>query len=505
VQRGETAKRGALWLKRPFLRAKISFGFFENIPWSWHSDLDAEGGDYKTVKNRLKARDEKVRKEIRNGGVMDGKKLSKSHVKFWEGRLSHPKSLSAASAFPNWYVQMAHDGKQCQFSLGTPNKAEAARQAKEAYFLLKGHGWNAVWAKYGKKKRKEIENCGKAISGASDVSNMTFGEYMELIERKCTVGPETIFDYKARLRVLLSSMFKINPGNKKYDHFNKVNEKYEEGVFSIKITDVTESKVETWKCEEYRKRVEGGGNPDSVATTINSIIRGCSNAFCKKTLKELGVGGEFISPFSGVAKLREGSKRYFSRFSAKELLFRAEKDLKGSHHDQFAVIVLALLQGLRANEIDKIIWSQINLEEETLSVMQTKYFNPKTRSSCKTIPLNDYVADVLRWLKSKGSYGEEKFVVAPELGIKKGGLSREKRCGKVFDGVIQWLRDFGIGDQKPIHTLRKECGSMIYRQTGDIYSVALYLRDTLPVVVSCYADATVGKVPRLSLELAEEA
>jgi integrase len=450
----------------------------------------------------LKPRTENVRKEILEGGVMEEKKLNKTHVKFWAGKLFHPKSLSAANAFPNWYIQMASEGKQCQFSTGTPNKAEAARRAKEAYFLLKSQGWDAVWEKYGKKKRRKTEGWIKTTSGAKNVTEMTFGEYLELIEKQCSVSHETVYDYKARLRVLLASMFRIDHGNKKYDRFDKSNRKYEEEVLSVKIGDVTTDKIEAWKCEEYRKRVDNGRSEDSTATTINSIIRGCNNAFSRKTLKELGIGNGFTSPFSRIAKLREGSKRYFSKINAEELLRRAECELKESKPSQYAAIMLALLQGLRVNEIDKLRWSQIDWRNKTLTILKTKYIKPKTNNSCAIIPLNDHVFDALSKLWSNIDPREDDFVIEPEFVFKDGRLNRWRRCKALIDEVNAWLRNFGIGEQKPLHTLRKECGSMVYRQTGDIYAVALYLRDTLPVVVGHYADATVGKVPRLSLKIA---
>jgi hypothetical protein len=329
---------------------------------------------------------------------------------------------------------------------------------------------------------------------------MTFGEYIRMVEARCSTKKETIFESKQRLRVLLASMFGIDVANKKYDHFNKLNKKYEEEAFSIKIEQVTAGRVEEWKCMELRRRVEFGKNRGSAATTINSIIHGCNGLFSGKILKELGLCGKFVSPFANVLKLQEGSKCYYSNFSAKELLANAEKELRETRPDEFIIIMLALLQGLRANEIDKMIWSQVNLSDGTLSVLQTNYFIPKTRSSCKTIPLNDYVAEVLQWHRENRKAGDGEFVIAPGVGFKKTEITREKRCVKQMRGAIAWLRNFGIKDQKPIHTLRKECGSMIYRQTGDINATRLFLRDnTMSVVINHYADSTVVRVPKLDL------
>jgi hypothetical protein len=57
-----------------------------------------------------------------------------------------------------------------------------------------------------------------ACDNGNDIISMTFGEYIRMIEERCSMKRETILCCKDKLRVLLASMFGISPGNKKYDH-----------------------------------------------------------------------------------------------------------------------------------------------------------------------------------------------------------------------------------------------------------------------------------------------
>jgi hypothetical protein len=44
-------------------------------------------------------------------------------------------------------MKVAHEGRRSSFSLGTPNKAAAAR-AGEIYLFLAANGWEAALARY---------------------------------------------------------------------------------------------------------------------------------------------------------------------------------------------------------------------------------------------------------------------------------------------------------------------------------------------------------------------
>jgi hypothetical protein len=62
------------------------------------------------------------------------------------------------------------------------------------------------------------------------------------------------------------------------------------------------------------------------------------------------------------------------------------------------------------------------------------------------------------------------------------------RCQETFERVTSWLRSHGVTGDKPLHTLRKEFGSIIC-SAADIYTASRQLRHSnLATTAAFYAD-----------------
>jgi integrase len=115
--------------------------------------------------------------------------------------------------------------------------------------------------------------------------------------------------------------------------------------------------------------------------------------------------------------------RYQSSFDVESLIHAAQKELP---QELFKIFLLAIMAGLRRNEIDKLEWQAFDWGKGVISI------------------------------RSQGTYSHY-------------------RCQKHFDGLIKWLRDQGVEASKPLHTLRKEYGSQVCARHG-IYAASLCLR-----------------------------
>ena len=71
------------------------------------------------------------------------------------------------------------------------------------------------------------------------------------------------------------------------------------------------------------------------------------------------------------------------------------------------------------------------------------------------------------------------------------------RCLKTFRSLYDWLRSNGIEEQKPLHTLRKEAGSMLFEKLGSLDKAATFLRNDPRVAREHY----VGRKERIELNL----
>jgi integrase len=66
--------------------------------------------------------------------------------------------------------------------------------------------------------------------------------------------------------------------------------------------------------------------------------------------------------------------------------------------------------------------------------------------------------------------------------------SRTYRCDATFKDLVTWLQAQGVPGHRPIHTLRKEIGSVIASRDG-IFAASRYLRHSdIRITSKLYAD-----------------
>lgn len=70
-----------------------------------------------------------------------------------------------------------------------------------------------------------------------------------------------------------------------------------------------------------------------------------------------------------------------------------------------------------------------------------------------------------------------KFVIECPDESKSGSrsLGQQYRCQAILERTVAWLRAHGVDTKKPLHTLRKEAGSLVSTQSG-IHAAASFLR-----------------------------
>ena len=176
---------------------------------------------------------------------------------------------------------------------------------------------------------------------------------------------------------------------------------------------------------------------------------------------------------------------------------------------------LAIFCGLRRSEIDGLYWSAFRFDEEggpILRIEATEDCKLKTKGSAADIPLDEFVAPMFKeyFDQSRG----EKFVIRGR------GLSRPDskhyllRCNDVFVQLNDWLRDYTITKgqdkgkkplahaAKPLHSLRKEMGSLILERDG-IYAASKALRHTKTAITeSLYVATRTRSMPGIGQLLA---
>ena len=190
------------------------------------------------------------------------------------------------------------------------------------------------------------------------------------------------------------------------------------------------------------------------------------------------------------------SFRYHSTIDAKELLGVAHKQLATEDGEAYKVFLLALMCGLRRAEIDSLLWSQFDFEKSSLRIERTEYYELKSEDSSGTLDLDEQTLGLFREFRALAM--DEEFVVESPFKSANQRSSRGYRCDAVFNRLNKWLREHGVDVPKPLHTLRKEIGSVIASQYG-IFEASRYLRHSdIRITAAFYADKKQRVIPDLT-------
>lgn len=293
----------------------------------------------------------------------------------------------------------------------------------------------------------------------------------------------------------------------------------EEGP-AIPLTSLTPTAIEQWKNRFVRKRKGNPVEERKARNSANSFIRQARSLFAPKIIKLLGEGTALPDPlpFHEVALFPRTSMRYVSRIDIHQLVSDAREELGeprregedaksyGSRTEQFKIFLLAAFGGLRRNEIDKLLWEQVDLEKGIIEIKETSHFKPKSEDSRGLIEIEPEVAAQLARMKK---LSKQPFVIAASAGAGKSKSVQWYRSQRHIDGLLAWLRSKGVTDPKPLHVLRKEAGSLVCGALG-LHAASRFLRHAdVRVTAEHYLDTktkvTVGMGSLLGIKQPSEA
>lgn len=175
------------------------------------------------------------------------------------------------------------------------------------------------------------------------------------------------------------------------------------------------------------------------------------------------------SPFEGVQFEPKQSMRYQSSFDLKRLIHAGQEELP---REQFKIFLLAIMAGLRRNEIDKLEWSAFDWKRGVISIRATSYFSPKTEDSTGDIEVDPEVMELFTGYRATTS---DDFVIESRVAPRPNASYSHYRCQRDFEALNKWLQAHGVKVKQPLHTLRKEFGSQLYAKHG-IYVASRALR-----------------------------
>ncbi len=406
--------------------------------------------------------------------------LGRDTILFWKQRVRQRRNPNG-KLIPDFQVRMKFRNREAWFNLSTQNRDAAASKARTIYRFLVANGWEATLDRYKPKTAEKLKS-------------PTVGQFLGEIEVRAGLRAATYGDYARKFRRLVAGIVRIEGGPQKHDYHHGGHKEWLEKVHAVKLDRITPDAIQAWKVRFLREREADPLAAKRARVTFNSILRCSKSLFSKKVRKFIQINLPLDDPFHEVEFAKVGKGRYRSGIEAAGLMAAAReelgvevpsivldgsKNLKRSiadakeRREQFKVFLLALGAGLRRGEIDQLTWKQVDPQKGIIRLETTEHGELKSAGSEEDVDVDPELLTLLQQFRN--SRVDSAFVVLEKTPARKVNSQRYYRCERIFVKLTAWLRTKGITSQSPIHTLRKEFGSIVNQQYG-IFAASSQLR-----------------------------
>jgi integrase len=386
-----------------------------------------------------------------------------------------------------YQVQIGFAGKQERWPLKTSNKDTAAAKARDIYLSLMANGYEATRAKF----KPWI-----ADGEANREDKVTVGAFINAAKAVFAGKATTFLSYERKFRFLVASIIGMKSSKAKFDPTRGF-KAHRAKVDAAPLETITPDKVQRWRV----RYVQEAGNPQeqqSARVTVGSIITNSKALFSqKKILRHLRLNLPSPLPFDGIEREKPPRMRYRSTVNAAAIARDAYAELRDAQPEQFKVFLLALGAGLRRGEIDSLTWKQFNFTDCTLTIAANEYGGTKTEGSAETIDLSQDVSD---YFKAQMKKSDSAFVVSSAVDPDAHAAHwNHYRCNGHFKALIKWLRVKGVKARNPLHTLRKEFGSIINQKFGIFAASSALRHSNITITREYYVD----RKERIALDVSD--
>jgi integrase len=409
--------------------------------------------------------------DSKSGWKVAGRSIGKSDARYWQ----QPKKLDVDPRGNGaLFCRIQVNGRREPFPLRTHNRSTAAAKAAKIYLDVVALGWDAAISKY--------------KPDATKPRGSTVGELIAAVSELANVRPTTLRGYAANFRRIAADVMGIEAKASRFARCGGGREAWLAAVDAVPLAKLTPDRIEAWKLRYVSARSAGDeSKARSARNSANSLIRMSKGLFAKRLLK---LAANRISlpsplPFDSVELFKRQSMRYVSTMNLESVLVAARDDLANNDPEGFKAFVLCLFAGLRRNEADKLRWNSIDFEAGAIRIEAQSDFAPKAETSLGDIPIDPELCAILRGLRAKEPKAE--YVLAADEAKRTFTTKRPAqtaplnlrwsryRAADSFKRLADWLRTHGVNSRTPLHTLRKEAGSLICQQHG-LFAASRFLR-----------------------------
>jgi len=304
----------------------------------------------------------------------------------------------------------------------------------------------------------------------------------------------TIEGYATAFRKIVADLFGFASDPAKFDYRSGGRAEWLTKVHAIELGKITPPKIQEWKQSFL---TVAGNDPLALRKariSVNTFLRRARSLFSRKVLRQLQIRLPSPLPFDGVEFEPRQSMKYRSEFDVVGLIRQANRELGTSDPSAYMIFLLAATAGLRRKEIDLLEWPSFRFKDNAIRIEPTQFFHPKSQDSIGEVQMDPQIMAIFRryHAKAKGN-----FVIPSGKSPRTVSRGDYYRCESHFGALNAWLRSKGVNTQKPLHTLRKEYGSLINKAHG-IHAASKALRHAdINVTNNFYTDSRVRVTPGL--------
>lgn len=394
-----------------------------------------------------------------NGSKMavETRGYAKSDSRYWlqEGKLQRDLRSS-----PNLFCRIQWRGRREFFPLSTPNVKVAAPKAAAIYRDVVATGWGKALAKH-KPDTFKAKGC-------------TVGDLIAAVSELATCRPDTLRGNVSTFRRIVADVEGIKADAARFARCGDGRAAWLAALDSVPLAKLTPDRVEAWKLRFVSQASGDEIKSRAARNSANTMLRQGKSLFTKRLRHFFAQRLELPSrlPFDGVAPFPRQSMRYASTMDVHALLTAATGKLAVTDPEAFKAFLLCLFGGLRRNECDKLRWSSLDFTAGAIRIEAHSDFSAKCETSLADVPIDPEVCALLQGLRAKEPKAE--YVLQGEAS-KVNTSYRAYRATETFARLATWLRSNGVTGRAPLHTLRKEAGSLVCAKAG-LFAASRFLR-----------------------------
>lgn len=395
----------------------------------------------------------------------------KTDSRHWRERVFKPVIVEngARREVEHYSARIQWQGKRQSFPLLSGNLEAAATRAARIYKSLQSRGWEETLKEFSPTHGKPVKE------------SLTVGEFLDQVGKVASIRPRTLADYMRTFRRIVADLEGIKED---VDHDGKVKSRYNyrsgggrqtwvERVHAVPLAKITPARIQQWKIAFVNRALGDPLKEKSARNSANAYLRMAKGLFSKKVLRHLGhLKLPARLPFDGVELFKESDMRYSSKIDAGELMRAGQEELSMREPEQWKILLLSLGAGLRRGEINALLWRQVDFECGVIRIETTEVFQPKSAKSAGGVEIDSELVAILRGYRA---IAKTEFVIEADVEAQPRASYSHLRATPAFNGLCQWLRSKGVEGLRPIHTMRKEFGSLICQQAG-LYAASRALR-----------------------------